>query len=483
MTALQTRRYDARDQERFAELSGDYNPLHLDPIAARRQIFGEVVVHGMHALLDALETYLAYARPAAGAALTRLSASFRNPIPLGRTVTTVLVGHDTGEVRLEVRVADVPALSLRATLATDGPGPHPGAVPAAPSEPTRQPRERSLVELVEHCGELGLWIDSEAARANFPHSFETLGAATLARLLVLTRLVGMDCPGLRSMFIALDVEFDASVAPSEVLHYRSGKVSEAASFIQVLLESAGLSGKLDTLCRPAPQAQAGLGIVAERVTPGEFAAQRALIVGGSRGLGEVTARILAAGGGQPIISYHQGRDDAEALCNEIRASGATCRSVRCDITQSEDIERALDACGDAFSHIYYFATPPILKHRGRFDERIYQRFAAVYVDAFGELCSAALARGCDGLAVFYPSSTIIDEELAGLEEYRAAKLAGEALCERLVRRHPGLRIGVRRLSRVATDQTLTLAGTPAADPLDAMLDIVREMNHAPTRRF
>lgn len=43
----------------FARLFGDWNPLHVDPVAARRTLFGGAVVHGMHATLAALDRFLA----------------------------------------------------------------------------------------------------------------------------------------------------------------------------------------------------------------------------------------------------------------------------------------------------------------------------------------------------------------------------------------------------------------------------------------
>jgi hypothetical protein len=39
------RRFTLDDQVAFAHLSGDFNPIHVDPIAGRRHMFGEPVVH------------------------------------------------------------------------------------------------------------------------------------------------------------------------------------------------------------------------------------------------------------------------------------------------------------------------------------------------------------------------------------------------------------------------------------------------------
>ena len=49
------RSFSQEDQIAFAKLSGDYNPVHLDALKARRTCFGQLVIHGIHLLLWALD--------------------------------------------------------------------------------------------------------------------------------------------------------------------------------------------------------------------------------------------------------------------------------------------------------------------------------------------------------------------------------------------------------------------------------------------
>ena len=45
--ALITRTFTQRDYDRFAALSGDDNPIHVDPEFARTTRFGRTLCHGM----------------------------------------------------------------------------------------------------------------------------------------------------------------------------------------------------------------------------------------------------------------------------------------------------------------------------------------------------------------------------------------------------------------------------------------------------
>jgi len=71
------RTFTLADLIAFAELSGDYNPLHTDPLVARRTQLGECVAHGIYVLLWALDSLQAQGgcEPAMGKNLRQVSAS------------------------------------------------------------------------------------------------------------------------------------------------------------------------------------------------------------------------------------------------------------------------------------------------------------------------------------------------------------------------------------------------------------------------
>lgn len=78
-----------RDLVLFAEVSGDVNPVHLDPEFAATTMFGERIAHGMWtgALISAA---LALQLPGPGTIYLGQTLSFRAPVKLGDTITVKL---------------------------------------------------------------------------------------------------------------------------------------------------------------------------------------------------------------------------------------------------------------------------------------------------------------------------------------------------------------------------------------------------------
>lgn len=78
--------FSAKEVERFAEISLDRNPIHLDEKAAAATVLGRRVVHGMLAasLLSAL---LGQHLPGDGTILLGVNIQFKGPVFLDEEVT------------------------------------------------------------------------------------------------------------------------------------------------------------------------------------------------------------------------------------------------------------------------------------------------------------------------------------------------------------------------------------------------------------
>ncbi len=152
---MNRRAIDISAQRDFARLSGDYNPIHIDPNAARRSLFGRPVVHGVHALLWSLECWLGDKAPLV---MRTLKADFLSPIGIGNDMLCTLLWRDGSSVALEVQVDGVKAIGIHVELGSDGIRGLECAAGLPPKEPCRV---LTLEELQESSGSVGLFFDPE----------------------------------------------------------------------------------------------------------------------------------------------------------------------------------------------------------------------------------------------------------------------------------------------------------------------------------
>jgi NAD(P)-dependent dehydrogenase (short-subunit alcohol dehydrogenase family) len=215
--------------------------------------------------------------------------------------------------------------------------------------------------------------------------------------------------------------------------------------------------------------------IAARVLPGEFAGTSALVVGGSRGLGELVGKILAVGGAEVTLTYSVGEGDSRRVEAEITAYGGNCNVMHYDVRKNAEIQ--VSQLYTTPNQLYYLATPVIFRRKNSiFDHDLFDEFTEYYVTGFYDLCIALQQKTGREISIFYPSSVFVDHRPVNMTEYAMAKAAGEVLCADMRScKNPG-RILVRRLPRLPTDQTASLVGVETANPLDVMLPIVREVH-------
>jgi acyl dehydratase len=451
-------------QSAFATFTGDRNPLHLDPVAASRLPFGRVAVHGLHLLLDALDRVAL----ATGRSPRRVRCTFRHPVGVGDEIVTTIVSGATDEASASVVVDVWEAADIRVEFG----GTHDRYSPVAPLPAGGEPEIHDLASLAGRSGAIPIALDAGAIDDWFPHLTAQIGAGALAELLALTRLVGMHVPGLRSLFSSLDVTLGTGpTSDDRSLHYRVDRVDERFSQVSMSVRGPTLTGTLTAFLRPEPVEQV---VDHAAVDADEFAGQRWLVVGGSRGLGAATVGLLLAGGAEVhLTGLHTSFHGAPS------ATGP--RHVhRYDVRDPVDLlVRQLDRWRP--DHLAYFATPAIFDGTaGAYSDRLHQRFREIYVDRFRELVERLVPDGLVG--VLWPSSTALDTTPPGLAEYADAKRAGELECVRLAAAHAGLFVHAPRLPRLLTDQTTTYVPTEFGDTSAELRSALRGVtNHTAVR--
>ena len=443
LTTLARRRFNLDDQVAFAELSGDWNPIHVDAIAARRTLFGAPVVHGVHVVLWAIDHIVT-----APASIKRLAAVFRRPVMVGDEVTieqrssgwTASVGTDVAvELDLDLQPSTTSHPIVDRAWAR-----------RASDEPSRD-------DVTRMRGEVELAVDRALAARLFSRA--SVPAEQLAELVATTRIVGMHCPGLHSLLGKLALE--ASPTDRTTMSYEVTRAHLHYNQLSMRVVGPSLAGSIDAFLRPAP-CRVAMADALATVEPSRFANQRALVVGGSRGLGEAFAKVIAAGGGEVCVTYHRGARDADQVVADITAVGRTAYALALDVL-SPTLVWPLAAPP---THLYYCATP--LLHSIRmgvaWSDAELDLLIRYFVTGLRATVAAAVACGSPKLVVWTPSTTMLDRPERG-SAYCVAKAAMEELCRHLPLEFP-VDVHAPRLGRVATDQTATLLTVAAAAPLD-----------------
>lgn len=465
-TVRTIRRFTIDDQRDFARLSGDWNPIHVDPVQARRLLFGEPVVHGVHLVLWALDR-LAAATPIA--ALSRLEARFDSAALVDTEIEMEPPVMTGSEIGIRLRSATRPLARLKFTPGLPGPD---WRNPGPP--PQERCHELDAAQIAGAAGSVSLGFDREMLTAMLP-GLATFAPGQVAWLLAATRVIGTRLPGLHSLFTGLRASFDGSATATR-LDYRAAEWDDRFRLVTVALAGAG-EGRATALLRPRPVAQPSFARIAARIAPDRFAGASALIVGGSRGLGEAAAKLFAAGGAKVTLTYHRGRAEAEQLVAEIAAGGGQALPLCLDIAAPE---QALGSAALApFTHLVYCAAPRIRKGGATFDPALQARYAEVFVAGLERVLRAAEPHLAPAVTLVVPSTIYVANPEPGFAEYAAAKAAAEAAAleakERMGASGRRITLIQPRFARLRTDQTAQAgdaADVDLADPADALLAVL-----------
>ena len=260
-----------------------------------------------------------------------------------------------------------------------------------------------------------------------------IGVERITGLALLTTLVGMACPGLHSIFTAFQVEILDGVPDRPGIGFYV-RVADPRFRVALRMMIGGLGlreAPVSAFVRMPPMAMPAMADLVDLVAADEFAGQRVLIVGGSRGLGALSARLVAAGGGDVVLTYARGMADADAVASDIRSlrGEAACAVFPMDVTQALSAFRP-EALSGRFTGLLQPSRhrPPDGKSRLVFVPAVHEEFFQYYVRAFADLVALLLASDAEAkLNVFYPSSVAVTEPPEDMTEYAMAKAAGEVL--------------------------------------------------------
>lgn len=158
----------------------------------------------------------------------------------------------------------------------------------------------------------------------------------------------------------------------------------------------------------------------------ELLGKRALVTGGSRGVGRATALMLARAGAQIGIAYHRRHEEAQRVVGEIEREGVQAWAQSGDLADPGDVDRLFGRAIDEFGGLDIFVGnagiwPAAHVPLPLMEQEQWRRTLAVNLDGIFLSTRAALRIMTNEGRVVLVSSTAGQRGEAGHADYAASK--------------------------------------------------------------
>jgi len=464
----------------FARWSRDINPLHVSEDAARSTFFGRTITHGM---LTAIEV-LCRVTPALGEALHDLDMEFRGavypdmPYQLDwcrNDKTLELCLRSNSQLTLVLRgqygVLDSVARSSIATPLLAKPQ---SALRSTAAIPLDHPIATDFADMPVG---LEAWSQYVPGSTPCPVNLGSALSPAVARIFaLLSYLVGMEMPGLRSLLTRVQIQFASLVWQTQaqkelcehplLYHWRIRRREKLLRTIQLEVHIYSGNGTplayavVDCYVRFSPIIPDVASIA--QALPADLplgTGKTALVCGGGRGLGAEMAATLALLGWQThVICRNPASPEPKALAAGLQAHGRQVTFWQGDLGDGAQCiqiaEQLARHCDGLDLLVLNACDPPQLNPQ--------RQTAHNDQDAFDEYVIRSLRLARTPLETFIPllrtkngallaiSSSFVDDPPRGLAHYVAAKQAVEGLVRSISVQHPELSCQVARPPKLLT---------------------------------
>jgi NAD(P)-dependent dehydrogenase (short-subunit alcohol dehydrogenase family) len=215
-----------------------------------------------------------------------------------------------------------------------------------------------------------------------------------------------------------------------------------------------------------------------------FERKVALITGSTRGIGETTARLLAARGARVVVTGRNAERGA-AVAESIRDTGAQALFVRTDVGDQDSVAAAVDAAAETFGGLHVLVnnaapTDVMAGQTRRLTDIAWDEFERVLrVGLYGAVWAARCAiphmQRAGGGSIVNISSLAAVSGLPGLTAYTCAKGALCALTRQLALDYApdGIRVNTVIVGLIVNELTGAVMQVPGMDEAVRRMHLTR----------
>lgn len=468
---MRSKIFTNEDQINFANISNDYNPIHVNPVISRRLIPGSQIVHGVNIFLTALNSTLGKKK------FNKIKCNFFNPININEKVYFVKkkIGKN---LLIEVKNKSVIFANIYLESDTNNLKKKEYNFKKNYFIKINKIKKKNInnnfseLKMLNRNYEINL--SNFKLSKNYQNLKEIFSISQFKAILSISYFVGMVCPGLNSILSYFEINLKKNLILNKKINFYIENFDKRINLIKIKLHGT-LEGEIKSFVHPGKTPQPEIRKIKQFVKNKEFLKTDSLIIGGSRGLGELTAKILACGKGKVNITYFKGFEDAKKLKKEISStSGKKCEIKKLNIIKDDLKKKA--KFFSKYDYIFFFATPKIsIKKNDKFDKNVFNFFYKFYVQKFKNLCELLEKNSKKKQIIFFPSTIFIENTPSKLKEYAKAKLFAEKMINKLNIKFKKLRIVSERLPKLKTDQTTGVISNLKNQNIKIMIPIIRNI--------
>ena len=442
----------------FQKLSSDSNPLHCDSAYARCTPFGEVILHGMAAVVHAIGTLTT----TSSIRLEGLQGQFRKPVLLEKEHHVRLENIGTGCTSIVMMRGAEVIMRLRVDWTPWEPDDH-EAITLGHDE--FQPVDRALkLDLppsaskhMRYC--LATQFLDEFARL-FSLRARFIPLDQLAGVLWSSYHVGMIWPGRQALFSSFALKFMDGNPIIPCLDFDELDMGFDPRFdlASVHARCPGMRAETKALSRPVAVSYSPMEIAesARRISA-NLNGQSAIVIGGSRGFGSIVARMLAYLGASVTVLSRSNIAQVENDFSDMSDSPGQITVIRGDAGDPHSYS-ALQATEPdqqrRFDILVCNASPPIIDTTfAGMDPSDFQSYVSDTISLYQAPIFSLDKLLDDHATIVNVSSAYVKSIRSGFSHYITAKSAIEGMTRVLAAEYPDRSFLIFRAPRMLTDQT------------------------------
>ena len=345
--------FSLKDQETFSLISGDYNSIHLDKTKSRKSIFGDVIVHGINLVITSLNFLNKNFNKVL---FSKLKADFLKPVYLD--YITVFKLTITGNLfKIEIYQNKIKTTNISGSFLNKN--------------------IKSSNSNIQDYRKISNDTNLDILKQYYQYLNSNKLSYEISELAMTSKIIGMIEPGELSLFSSIELKKNRS---------NYGKYGYLKKINEVL--SIGLINQelftnnffilLKAFRLQKPIYQKSIRSYYKKIPNNLFLNQSSIVIGGSRGLGEITTKCLLVGGSKVSFSFNHGIEDAKRIVNDLNSNGYKANKLKLDIIKVKKTIKIFRK--EKFDNLFYFATPKIIGNISQdIDSTIFKKMCVFYV--------------------------------------------------------------------------------------------------------